>query len=145
MLHGEVLSRCDPHIGLLHRGTEKLMETISYMQGLPYVDRLDYVSCMAQEHCYSLTVEKLLGFSLPYRASLIRCLCLEITRLLNHLLAVTTHAMDVGSMSPFLWAFEDRESLMQVYDELSGGRLHAAFIRPSRVDLVTSGSCSLLP
>jgi len=100
-LDGEIVAKCDPHIGLLHRGTEKLMESKTYMQGLPYMDRLDYVSMMAQEHCYSLAVEKLLGIKIPIRAKIIRVLFLEITRILNHLLALTCHALDVGAMTPF--------------------------------------------
>lgn len=107
LLRGEVISRVDPHIGLLHRGTEKLMENQTFNQCLPYVDRLDYVSMMAQEHCLSLSVEKFLGITIGKRASITRVVCLEITRILNHLLAVTTHAMDVGAMTPFLWAFDD--------------------------------------
>ena len=129
-LKGELVQRVDPHIGLLHRGTEKLMENKSYRQALPYVDRLDYVSMMAQEHTYSLAVSKLQGISLPKRSSYMRMVCLEITRILNHLLAITTHAMDVGAMSPFLWAFEDREKLMTVYEAMSGARMHAAYIVP---------------
>jgi len=100
-LDGEVVSQCDPHIGLLHRGTEKLIESKTYMQALPYMDRLDYVSMMAQEHCYSLAVERLLGINIPIRAKIIRILFCEITRILNHLLALTCHALDVGAMTPF--------------------------------------------
>ena len=100
-LDGEIVSSVDPHIGLLHRGTEKLIESKTYSQGLPYVDRLDYVSMMVQEHCYSLAVEKLLGINIPLRAKIIRILFSEITRILNHLLALTTHALDVGAMTPF--------------------------------------------
>jgi len=101
-MRGEIIKKSDPHIGLLHRGTEKLMEYKTYLQALPYVDRLDYVSMMAQEHCYSLCIEKLLNVSVPLRAQFIRVICAEITRLLNHILAVTTHALDVGAITPFL-------------------------------------------
>jgi len=132
-LDGEIVKRADPHIGLLHRGTEKLIEYKTYMQALPYFDRLDYVSIMAQEHTYSLAVEKLADIKIPRRAQFIRVLFLEITRLLNHLLAVGCHAMDVGAMTPFLWAFEEREKLMEFYERVSGARLHAAFIRPGGV------------
>jgi NADH dehydrogenase (ubiquinone) Fe-S protein 2 len=132
-MNGEVVERADPHIGLLHRGTEKLIEYKTYMQALPYVDRLDYVSMMAQEHGYSLAVEKLLQCEVPQRAQYIRVLFCEITRILNHLLALTTHAMDVGALTPFLWAFEEREKLMEFYERVSGARLHAAYIRPGGV------------
>jgi NADH dehydrogenase (ubiquinone) Fe-S protein 2 len=132
-LDGEVVERADPHIGLLHRGTEKLIEYKTYIQGLPYFDRLDYVSMMAQEHCYSLAIEKLLKCSVPIRAQYIRVLFSEITRILNHLLAITTHALDVGAMTPFLWAFEEREKLMEFYERVSGARMHAAYIRPGGV------------
>ena len=132
-LDGEVVERADPHIGLLHRGTEKLIEYKTYLQALPYFDRLDYVSAMAQEHCYSLAVEKLLGCEVPPRAQYIRVLFAEITRLLNHLLWLSTHALDVGAMTPFLWMFEDREVLMEFYEAVSGARLHAAYIRPGGV------------
>uniref|UniRef100_Q8W9T0 NADH dehydrogenase [ubiquinone] iron-sulfur protein 2 n=1 Tax=Mesostigma viride TaxID=41882 RepID=Q8W9T0_MESVI len=133
-MNGEVVERADPHIGLLHRGTEKLIEYKTYLQALPYFDRLDYVSMMAQEHAYSLAVEKLLGIrSVPLRAQYIRVLFSEITRLLNHLLALTTHAMDVGALTPFLWAFEEREKLLEFYERVSGARMHAAYIRPGGV------------
>lgn len=132
-LDGEVVERADPHIGLLHRGTEKLIEYKTYMQALPYFDRLDYVSMMAQEHAFSLAVEKLLGCSIPLRAQYIRVLFCEITRLLNHLLAITTHALDVGALTPFLWAFEEREKLMEFYERVSGARMHAAYIRPGGI------------
>jgi len=132
-LNGEVVFRADPHIGLLHRGTEKLIEYKSYLQALPYFDRLDYVSMMAQEHAYSLAVENLLEVEVPLRAKYTRVLFLEITRLLNHLLAVTTHALDVGALTPFLWAFEEREKLMEFYERVSGARMHAAYIRPGGV------------
>ena len=129
-MNGEVVERADPHIGLLHRGTEKLIEYKTYLQALPYFDRLDYVSMMAQEHGYSLAVEKLLNCTVPLRAQYIRILFSEITRILNHLLALTTHAMDVGALTPFLWAFEEREKLMEFYERVSGARMHAAYIRP---------------
>jgi NADH dehydrogenase (ubiquinone) Fe-S protein 2 len=132
-LDGEVIERADPHIGLLHRGTEKLIEYKNFIQALPYFDRLDYVSMMVQEHCYSLSVEKLLNLKIPKRASFIRVLFSEITRILNHLLAITTHALDVGALTPFLWAFEEREKLMEFYERVSGARMHAAYIRPGGV------------
>ena len=132
-MNGEVVERADPHIGLLHRGTEKLIEYKSYTQALPYFDRLDYVSMMVQEHGYSLAVEELLKTKVPLRAQYIRVLFSEITRILNHLLAVTTHAMDVGAFTPFLWAFEEREKLMEYYERVSGARMHAAYIRPGGV------------
>jgi NADH dehydrogenase (ubiquinone) Fe-S protein 2 len=132
-LDGEIIKRADSHIGLLHRGTEKLLEYKNYLQGLPYFDRLDYVSMMAQEHTFSLAIEDLTKVSIPYRAKIIRVLFLELTRLLNHLLAVGCHAMDVGAMTPFLWAFEEREKLMEFYERVSGARMHAAYIRPGGV------------
>jgi NADH dehydrogenase I D subunit len=132
-LEGETVLRADPHIGLLHRGTEKLMEYKTYLQALPYLDRLDYVSAMAQEHAYSLAVEQLLNCPVPIRAQYIRVLFSEISRLLNHLLALTTHAIDVGAMTPLLWAFEEREKLMEFYERVSGARLHAAYFRPGGV------------
>jgi NADH dehydrogenase (ubiquinone) Fe-S protein 2 len=132
-MNGEVVQRADPHIGLLHRGTEKLIEYKNYLQALPYFDRLDYVSMMCQEHAYSLAVEKLLNCEVPIRAQYIRVLFSEITRLLNHLLALTCHAMDVGALTPFLWAFEEREKLMEFYERVSGARMHAAYIRPGGV------------
>jgi NADH dehydrogenase (ubiquinone) Fe-S protein 2 len=132
-LKGEVIERAEPHIGLLHRGTEKLIEYKTYLQALPYFDRLDYVSMMAQEHTYSLAVEDLMNISVPLRVKYIRVLFLEITRILNHLLAVGCHAMDVGAMTPFLWAFEEREKLMEFYERVSGARMHSAYIRPGGV------------
>jgi NADH dehydrogenase (ubiquinone) Fe-S protein 2 len=132
-LSGEVIEKADPHIGLLHRGTEKLIEAKTFQQALPYFDRLDYVSMMAQEHTYSLAVENLLNISVPMRASFIRVIFLEITRILNHLLALTTHALDVGALTPFLWGFEEREKLMEFYERVSGARLHASYIRPGGV------------
>jgi len=132
-LDGEVIERADPHIGLLHRGTEKLIEYKTYLQALPYFDRLDYVSMMAQEHTYSLAVEKIGNIQIPRRAQILRVLFAEITRILNHLLAVGCHAMDVGAMTPFMWAFEEREKLMEFYERVSGARMHAAYIRPGGV------------
>ena len=132
-LEGEVVQKADPHIGLLHRGTEKLIENKTYLQALPYFDRLDYVSMMAQEHAYSLAVEKLTKTNVPKRAQFIRVLFDEITRLLNHLLAVGCHALDVGAMTPMLWGFEEREKLMEFYERVSGARLHAAYVRPGGV------------
>nr|YP_010041725.1 NADH dehydrogenase subunit 7 [Cyanophora sudae]QPB15046.1 NADH dehydrogenase subunit 7 [Cyanophora sudae] len=132
-LNGEIIEKADPHIGLLHRGTEKLIEYKSYNQALPYFDRLDYVSMMAQEHAYSLAVEKLLKCEIPIRAKWIRVIFSEITRILNHLLALTCHAMDVGALTPLLWGFEEREKLMEFYERVSGARMHAAYIRPGGV------------
>ena len=132
-MDGEVIERADSHIGLLHRGTEKLIEYKTYLQALPYFDRLDYVSMMCQEHCYSLAVEKLLACEVPLRAQYIRVLFAEITRILNHLLWLSTHALDVGAMTPFLWMFEDRETLLEFYEAASGARMHAAYIRPGGV------------
>jgi NADH-quinone oxidoreductase subunit D len=132
-LDGEIVERCDPHIGLLHRGTEKLMESRTYLQNLPYFDRLDYVAPMNQEHAWCLAIEKLTGVVVPRRASLIRVLYSEIGRILNHLLNVTTQAMDVGALTPPLWGFEEREKLMVFYERASGARLHAAYFRPGGV------------
>ncbi len=132
-LDGEIVERCDPHIGLLHRGTEKLMESRTYLQNLPYFDRLDYVSPMNQEHAWCLAIEKLTGVEVPRRASLIRVLYSEIGRVLNHLLNVTTQAMDVGALTPPLWGFEEREKLMVFYERACGARLHAAYFRPGGV------------
>jgi len=134
-LDGEIVKKADPHIGLLHRGTEKLIEFKNYLQALPYFDRLDYVSMMAQEHTYSLAVEKLANLTVPKRAQIIRVIFCEITRILNHLLAVGCHSMDVGAMTPFLWAFEEREKLMEFYERVSGARMHSAYIRPGGVSL----------
>jgi len=132
-LNGEVVERSIPHIGLLHRGTEKLIEYKTYVQGLPYFDRLDYVSMMVNEHAYCLAIEKLLGCDVPLRAQYIRVLFSEITRVLNHLLAICCHAMDVGALTPILWGFEEREKLMEFYERVSGARMHAAYIRPGGV------------
>ena len=134
-LKGEIVERADPHIGLLHRGTEKLIEYKNYLQALPYFDRLDYVSMMSQEHSYCLAVEKLCNTKVPLRAQYIRVLFAEITRILNHLLAVGCHAMDVGAMTPFLWSFEEREKLMEFYERVSGARMHAAYYRPGGVSM----------
>ncbi|SFH35102.1 NADH dehydrogenase subunit D [Palleronia marisminoris] len=132
-LDGEIVERVDPHIGLLHRGTEKLMESRTYLQNLPYFDRLDYVGTMNQEHAWCLAIERLTGTEVPRRASLIRVLYCEIGRILNHLLNVTTQAMDVGALTPPLWGFEEREKLMGFYERASGARLHAAYFRPGGV------------
>ncbi len=132
-LDGEVIERCDPHIGLLHRGTEKLIEYKTYLQALPYMDRLDYVSPMCMEHSYVLAIEKLAGIEVPLRAKYIRTMFAEITRILNHILNVTTHAMDVGAMTPILWMFEEREKLLGFYERVSGARFHAAYFRPGGV------------
>jgi len=132
-LDGEIVERCDPHIGLLHRGTEKLMESRTYLQNLPYFDRLDYVAPMNQEHAWCLAIERLTGTPVPRRASLIRVLFCEIGRVLNHLLNTTTQAMDVGALTPPLWGFEEREKLMVFYERASGARLHAAYFRPGGV------------
>ena len=132
-LAGESVVRSEPHIGLLHRGTEKLIEYKTYFQALPYFDRLDYVSIMAQEHAYCLAIENLLDLAVPIRAKYIRTIFLEITRLLNHLLAVSSHALDVGALTPFLWAFEEREKLIEFYERVSGARIHAAYFRPGGV------------
>lgn len=132
-LDGEVVERVDPHIGLLHRGTEKLIEHKTYLQAVPYFDRLDYVAPMNQEHAYALAVEKLLGITVPRRCQLIRVLYSEIGRLLSHLLNVTTQAMDVGALTPPLWGFEEREKLMVFYERASGSRMHAAYFRPGGI------------
>lgn len=134
-LNGEVVKRADPHIGLLHRGTEKLIEHKTYLQALPYFDRLDYVSIISQEHTYSLAIENLLQIKIPLRAIYIRVLFLEITRILNHLLAVGCHAIDVGAITPFLWGFEEREKLIEFYERVSGARIHASYIRPGGVSI----------
>ena len=134
-LKGEVVERAHPHIGLLHRGTEKLIEYKTYLQALPYFDRLDYVSMMSQEHTFCLAIEKLTNCDVPLRAQYIRTIFAELTRVLNHLLAVGCHAMDVGAMTPFLWAFEEREKLMEFYERVSGARMHAAYFRPGGVSM----------
>ena len=130
---GERILYADPHIGLLHRGTEKLIEQKSYIQSLPYFDRLDYVSMLVQEHAYSMIIEKLLYCKIPTRAQYIRVLFSEITRILNHIMSLTTHALDVGALTPFLWGFEEREKLMGFYERVSGARMHAAYFRPGGV------------
>jgi NADH-quinone oxidoreductase subunit D len=133
-LNGEVVERVDPHIGLLHRGTEKLIEYKTYLQAVPYFDRLDYVSPMSMEHCFCLAIEKLLGIeAVPPRAQYLRVLWSEVTRILNHLLNVTTQALDVGALTPPLWGFEEREKLMVFYERVSGARLHANYFRPGGV------------
>jgi len=134
-LDGEIIKRADPHIGLLHRGTEKLIEYKTYLQALPYFDRLDYISVMAQEHTYSLAIEKIGNINVPIRAQYIRVVFLELTRLLNHLLAIGCHSLDVGAMTPLLWAFDEREKLMEFYERVSGARMHAAFIRPGGINI----------
>ncbi|HTU56608.1 MAG TPA: NADH-quinone oxidoreductase subunit D [Acetobacteraceae bacterium] len=132
-LDGEVVERADPHIGLLHRGTEKLIEHKTYIQAVPYFDRLDYVSPMCQEHAFALATEKLLGIEVPERGQWIRTLFAEITRVLNHLLNVTTYALDVGALTPSLWGFEEREKLLEFHEAASGARLHANYFRPGGV------------
>ena len=133
-LRGETIIKATPHIGLLHRGTEKLIEYKNYLQALPYFDRLDYVSMLCQEHTYCLAIETLTNCKIPERAKYIRVIFAEITRILNHLLAVGCHAMDVGAMTPMLWAFEEREKLMEFYERVSGARMHAAYFRPGGVN-----------
>ena len=132
-MDGEIVRRVDPHIGLLHRGTEKLIEYKTYTQAIPYFDRLDYVSPMCQEHAFVLAVEKLLGLEVPIRGQYIRVMFDEVTRILNHLLNIPAYAMDVGAVTPFLWVFEQRELLMEFYERVSGARLHAAYYRPGGV------------
>jgi NADH-quinone oxidoreductase subunit D len=132
-LDGEVIQRADPHIGLLHRGTEKLAENRTYLQSVPYMDRLDYVSMMANEHAYVMAIEKMLGLEVPIRAQYIRVMFDEITRVLNHLLWLGAHALDVGAMTVFLYAFREREDLFDVYEAVSGARMHAAYYRPGGV------------
>ncbi len=132
-MDGEVVERADPHIGLLHRGTEKLIEYKTYLQALPYFDRLDYVSPMCMEHTFALATEKLLGVEVPERAQWIRVMFAEITRILNHLLNVTSYALDVGALTPSLWGYEEREKLMEFYEAASGARLHANYFRPGGV------------
>ena len=132
-MDGEVVERADPHIGLLHRGTEKLIEYKTYLQALPYLDRLDYVAPMNQEHAFSLAIEQLLGITPPIRGQYIRVLFSEITRLLNHILNIATYAIDVGAITPFLWGMEEREVMMGFYERVSGARMHAAYFRPGGV------------
>jgi NADH dehydrogenase (ubiquinone) Fe-S protein 2 len=128
-LNGEVIKNLEPHIGLLHRGTEKLIEYKNFLQALPYFDRLDYVSMLNQEHAFVLSGEKHLNCEVPLRAQFIRVMFSELTRILNHLMAITTHALDVGALTPFLWAFEEREKIMEFYERISGARMHAAYFR----------------
>src|SRR5580698_2674537 len=132
-LNGEVVKKAIPHIGLLHRGTEKLIEYKTYLQALPYFDRLDYVAPMSQEHAFAPATEKLLGITAPPRAQYIRVLFAEISRIANHLLNITTFAIDVGALTPILWGFEDRERLMEFYERVCGARLHANYFRPGGV------------
>ncbi|TRY94837.1 hypothetical protein DNTS_029912 [Danionella cerebrum] len=132
-LSGETVTKCDPHVGLLHRGTEKLIEYKTYLQALPYFDRLDYVSMMCNEQAYSLAVEKLLNIQPPPRAQWIRVLYAEMTRIANHIMGITTHALDIGAMTPFFWLFEEREKMFEFYERVSGARMHAAYIRPGGV------------
>ncbi|MCZ6608914.1 MAG: NADH-quinone oxidoreductase subunit D [Alphaproteobacteria bacterium] len=134
-MDGEIVERADPHIGLLHRGTEKLIEYKTYLQAVPYFDRLDYVAPMSQEHAFALAIEKLLGIVVPPRAQYIRVLFAEISRILSHILNITTMALDVGAMTPLLWGFEEREKLMEFYERASGARLHAAYFRPGGVHM----------
>lgn len=134
-LDGETVIRADPHIGLLHRGTEKLMEYKTYLQGLPYFDRLDYVSMMCNEQAYCLAIEKLLNLEVPIRAKYIRTMFAEITRLLNHCMFLGAHALDIGAITPFLWLFEEREKMFEFYERVSGARMHAAYVRPGGVSL----------
>lgn len=132
-MEGETIVRADPHIGLLHRGTEKLAETRTFIQAMPYMDRLDYVSMMCNEQAYCLAVEKLTGVDVPIRAQYIRVMFAEITRILNHLMGIGSHALDIGAMTVFLYAFREREDLMDIYEAVSGARLHAAYFRPGGV------------
>jgi len=132
-MDGEVVQRADPHIGLLHRATEKLAETRTYLQSVPYMDRLDYVSMMCNEHAYVMAIEKLLGVEVPLRAQYIRVMFDEVTRILNHLMWIGTHGLDVGAMAVFLYAFREREDLMDCYEAVSGARMHAAYYRPGGV------------
>ncbi|KES12155.1 NADH:ubiquinone oxidoreductase 49 kD subunit 7, partial [Snodgrassella alvi SCGC AB-598-O11] len=132
-MDGENIVRADPHIGLLHRGTEKLAESRTYLQALPYMDRLDYVSMMCNEQAYCLSVERLLNIEVPVRAQYIRVMFAEITRILNHLMGVGSHALDIGAMTVFLYAFREREDLMDIYEAVSGARMHAAYFRPGGV------------
>ena len=140
-LDGEVIQRADPHIGLLHRATEKLAENKTYIQSVPYMDRLDYVSMMCNEHAYVMAIEKLLQIEVPLRAQYIRVMFDEITRILNHLLWLGAHALDVGAMTVFLYAFRDREDLMDCYEAVSGARMHAAYYRPGGVTGICRTPC----
>ena len=133
ILDGELVVSADPHVGLLHRGSEKLIERKTFQQGLPYFDRIDYVSIMGQEYSYVLAIEKLLNLAVPLRAQFIRVIFLELTRILNHLMAITTHAIDIGALTPFLFGFEEREKVLEFYERASGARMHAAYFRPGGV------------
>jgi NADH-quinone oxidoreductase subunit D len=135
-MDGEVLEKSDSHIGLLHRGSEKLIEDKSYLLGLPYFDRMDYASVLAQEHAYCLAIENLLG-TINYQAEYvqIRVIFDELTRILNHLMSVTTHSLDVGCMASVFWGFEEREKIMEFYERVSGARMHAAFYRPNDISI----------
>lgn len=133
-LKGELVINADAHIGLLHRGTEKLIESKNYLQALPYFVRLDYISMLSQEHAYCLVLEKSLRLNVPQRAQCARVILSEITRILNHLMGIATHALDIGALSPFLWVFEEREKLMEFYERLSGARMHANFIQPGGIN-----------
>merc|ERR1711962_94306 len=132
-MDGETVKRADPHIGLLHRGTEKLIEHKTYLQALPYFDRLDYVSMMCNDQAYSLAVEKLMNIDVPLRAKYIRVLFGELTRILNHIMGIGTHILDIGGITPFFWLFEEREKMMEFYERASGARMHAAYVRPGGV------------
>jgi NADH-quinone oxidoreductase subunit D len=132
-LDGEVVVRADPHIGLLHRATEKLAETRTWIQSVPYMDRLDYVSMMCNEHAYCMAIERLIGLEVPLRAQYIRVMMDEVTRILNHLLNIGTHALDIGAMAMVLYTFREREDLLDVYEAISGARMHAAYYRPGGV------------
>jgi len=139
-MSGEVVKYADPHIGLLHRGTEKLLEYKTYLQGIPYFARLDYVSTISQEHVFNILIEKILNLRVNENVSLFRIMFLELTRLLNHMLAITTHALDVGAMTPFLWSFEEREKIIEFYERISGARLHTTFFRPGGVNVNLNNS-----
>ena len=134
-MHGETIKYADPHVGLLHRGTEKLLEYKTYLQGIPYFARLDYVSTISQEHVFNILIEKILNLKVNEKVSSFRVIFLELTRLLNHMLAITTHALDVGAMTPFLWSFEEREKIIEFYERISGARLHTTFFRPGGVNI----------
>lgn len=134
-MSGETIKYADPHIGLLHRGTEKLLEYKTYVQGIPYFARLDYVSTISQEHVFCSVIEKILNIKVSKKVSYFRIIFLELTRILNHILAITTHALDVGAMTPFLWSFEEREKIMEFYERVSGARLHTTFFRPGGVNV----------
>jgi len=139
-MNGEVIKYADPHIGLLHRGTEKLLEYKTYLQGIPYFARLDYVSTISQEHVFNLLIEKILNLRVNEKISSFRIIFLELTRLLNHMLAITTHALDVGAMTPFLWSFEEREKIIEFYERVSGARLHTTFFRPGGVNILLNNN-----